>query len=210
MQLRTRRCCSAITHNLGELQADRALRTGERYVGRDGRRTHRRCPSFSRWRGCSRNETDLNVWRAMLGAFNYLDMIVDESDRPALAAEVRKIVGDAVARLGWEPKPGEDELTRQLRGTLIAVARHSRRRCRGRSQARSELYARYWDDDPSQADRDIAPALISILAYCRRRGALRRIQEQVQVRAHSAGRAALPVSRSRTSATRRCCARRWR
>ena len=67
------------------------------------------------------DETDLNAWRALLGAFNYLDMIVDDADRPALAAEVRKIVGPAFARLGWEPKPGEDELTRQLRGVLAAT-----------------------------------------------------------------------------------------
>ena len=32
------------------------------------------------------NETDLNVWRAIIGAFNYLDMIAADADRPALAA----------------------------------------------------------------------------------------------------------------------------
>ena len=108
-------------------------------------------------------ETDLNVWRALLGAFNYLDMIVSDEDRPALAAEVRKIVGPAFARLGWEPKPGEDELTRQLRGVLIANLGTvgDDREIQDKAQ---KLYAR-WEDNPSIADRDIAPALVSVLAY---------------------------------------------
>jgi len=108
-------------------------------------------------------ETDLNVWRALIGAFNYLDMIADDADRPALAAEVRRIVGPAFARLGWEPKPGEDELTRQLRGVLVAVLGTFGEDAEVRAKAK-QLYA-LWDDDPSKADRDIAPALVSIIAY---------------------------------------------
>ncbi len=109
------------------------------------------------------NETDINAWRALIGAFNYLDMIVSDSDRPALAAEVRRIVGPAFARLGWEPKPGEDELTRQLRGVLIAVLGTFGEDSEVRAKA-AQLYT-LWDDDPSKADRDIAPALVSVLAY---------------------------------------------
>ena len=30
-----------------------------------------------------RDETDINVWRALIGAFNYLDMIATEVQRPA-------------------------------------------------------------------------------------------------------------------------------
>lgn len=109
------------------------------------------------------DETDINVWRALLGAFNYLDMIVSDNDRPALAAEIRRIVGPAFARLGWEPKPGEDELTRQLRGVLIANLGTIGDDREVQAKAR-QLYA-LWDDNPSLADRDIAPALVSILAY---------------------------------------------
>ncbi len=109
------------------------------------------------------NETDINAWRALIGAFNYLDMIVADSDRPALAAEVRRIIGPAFGRLGWEPKAGEDELTRQLRGVLIAVLGTFGEDAEVRAKAQ-QLY-RLWDDDPSKADRDIAPALVSVLAY---------------------------------------------
>jgi|HubBroStandDraft_1064217.scaffolds.fasta_scaffold20796_1 puromycin-sensitive aminopeptidase len=108
-------------------------------------------------------ETDINVWRALIGAFAYLDMIASDTDRPALAATVREIVGPAAARLGWEPKPGESELVRQLRGTLIGalgtlgddpeVQKHAR-----------DLYARF-EDNPESADRDLMPPLVNILAY---------------------------------------------
>jgi puromycin-sensitive aminopeptidase len=109
------------------------------------------------------NETDINVWRALIGAFSYLDMIASDADHPALAATVREIVGPAASRLGWEPKAGESELTRQLRGTLIGALgtlgddREVQKRAR-------DLYARF-EDNPDSADRDLMPALVNILAY---------------------------------------------
>src|SRR6266851_211662 len=110
-----------------------------------------------------RDETDLNVWRALLGAFNYLDIIVGDAQRPSLARAVREIVGPAAARLGWTPKPGEDELQGQLRATLIGALGTLGEDPEVQSRAR-ELYAA-WQRDPSQADRDLFPALINIAAY---------------------------------------------
>jgi puromycin-sensitive aminopeptidase len=110
-----------------------------------------------------RGETDLNVWRAMLSPLGYLDMIVRESERPALAAAVREIVSDAAARLGWNPRPGEDELVRQLRGTLwgsLGTLGDD-----GEVQRRAaEVYARYLKD-PAAVDRDMVPPVIGVLAY---------------------------------------------
>jgi puromycin-sensitive aminopeptidase len=120
-------------------------------------------PEFLKMARLLTGETDINAWRALLGAFNYLDMIVGDSDRPALAAEVRKIVGPAFAKLGWEPQAAEDELTRQLRGVLAATLGTYGEDAEVRAKAK-QLYS-LWDDDPSKADRDIAPALVSILAY---------------------------------------------
>ena len=110
-----------------------------------------------------RDETDLNVWRALLGAFNYLDIIVGDAQRPALARAVRDIVGPAAARLGWTSKPGEDELQGQLRATLIGALGTLGDDPDVQSRARG-LYAT-WQRDPSQADRDLFPALINIAAY---------------------------------------------
>src|SRR5450755_1038396 len=54
-----------------------------------------------------RGEADLNVWRAMLAPLGYLDMIVNDAERPALAVTVRAIVSGAAERLGWDPRPDE-------------------------------------------------------------------------------------------------------
>ena len=119
---------------------------------------------FLKMAGLFTNETDINVWRALIGAFSYLDMIVSDADRPALAAAVRAIVGPAFKRLGWEAKPGESELERQLRGMLIGALGTLGDDSELQKKAQ-ELYARF-DDNPEAADRDLMPALVNILAYC--------------------------------------------
>ncbi|HUY19581.1 MAG TPA: M1 family metallopeptidase [Candidatus Binataceae bacterium] len=108
-------------------------------------------------------ETDLNVWRALVGAFNYLDMIVDDKERAALTAAVRSLSGPAFERMGWEPKPGEDELTRQLRGTLANVSGTLGEDPGVQRQALA-LYERA-RKDPAAVDRDVMPALVAIAAH---------------------------------------------
>ena len=154
------------------------------------------------------DETDLNVWRALIGAFAYLDMIVADADRPALAATVREIVGPAAARLGWEPRPGESELARQLRGMLIGALGTLGDDPEVQKRAR-ELYARF-EDDPDSADRDLVPALVEYPRAFGRRRALRGVQEKIQSAAHAAGRAALSCLRWRISAIATCCTKPWR
>src|SRR5579863_3431234 len=110
-----------------------------------------------------RDETDLNVWRALIGGFSYLDMIVSDAQRPALATTVRDVVGGAFARLGWSRQAGEDELTSQLRGTLMSTLGTLGDDPAVQSRAR-DLYAE-WTRDPSRADRDLLPGLIGILAH---------------------------------------------
>jgi puromycin-sensitive aminopeptidase len=111
-----------------------------------------------------RDENDLNVWRAILGAFNYLDMIVGDTQRPQLAEAVRAIVGPAADRLGWTARSEEDELTRQMRGTLMSALGTLGEDPAVHSKAR-ELYDE-WARNPAAADRDLVPALIGILAHC--------------------------------------------
>ena len=110
-----------------------------------------------------RDETDLSVWRALSAGFNYLDMIVSEAQRPALAKAVREIVGPAAARLGWSAHDGEDELTRQLRAMLLGILGTTGDDHEVQARAR-ELYAQ-WTGEPAQADRDLLPHLINILAH---------------------------------------------
>ncbi len=110
-----------------------------------------------------RNENDLNVWRAILNGFGYLDNVVDETHRPALRAEVRRLVTPEVERLGWEPKPGESELQSQLRGSLIGALGVQGDDPQVQKRAR-ELYARY-KQNPGSVDNNLVPALIGIVAY---------------------------------------------
>jgi puromycin-sensitive aminopeptidase len=110
-----------------------------------------------------RDETDLNVWRALAGAFHYLDIIAGDKQRPALAKAVRDVVGPAAARLGWTAAAGEDELTRQLRAMLVGILGTLGEDEEVQARAR-DLYAD-WNRDSSRADRDLMPQLISILAH---------------------------------------------
>ncbi len=108
-------------------------------------------------------ETDINVWRALIGAFAYLDMIASDADRPALAATVRDILGPIAKRMGWDVKPGESELDRQLRGTILSTLGTLGDDREVQDRAR-DLYARF-EDNPDSADRDLMPPLVNILAH---------------------------------------------
>ncbi len=107
-------------------------------------------------------ETDINVWRVFIGAFGYLDMIVDDADRPALAARAREMLAPLAARMGYEPRTGEDELQRQMRGMIIGALGTLGNDAGVQGRAR-ELYARY--EDGGAVDRDLVPPVISILAF---------------------------------------------
>jgi puromycin-sensitive aminopeptidase len=108
-------------------------------------------------------ETDINVWRALLGAFGYLDMIAEADARPAIAAAVRALAGPAGAKMGWEAKPGESELDRQLRGLLISTLGTLGEDPEVQQRA-AELYARF-EDNPASADRDLVTPLVNILSH---------------------------------------------
>jgi puromycin-sensitive aminopeptidase len=110
-----------------------------------------------------REEADLAVWRALLGALNYLDMVVSEAQRPFLARAVRDLVGPAAARLGWTSRADEDELTRQLRAALFGALGTLGGDSDVQERAR-QLYDD-WTREPAKADRDLMPALINILAH---------------------------------------------
>jgi puromycin-sensitive aminopeptidase len=106
-----------------------------------------------------REERDKNVWEVMIGSYHSLSRIVTSGDRPKLEAFVRDRLAPALADLGWTPKGGEPELTKQLRADLIralgtlgndpAVQRRA-----------DELYRH-----PDSVDPNLIPPLIAILAH---------------------------------------------
>jgi puromycin-sensitive aminopeptidase len=110
-----------------------------------------------------RDETDRNVWTALLASFAYLNRVIEAGDRPQMEAFVRDRVGAAAARLGFAPSPGEGELARQLRGELLRAVGTLGNDSGVQSKAR-DLYAAY-GRRPSSVDPDVSAALIAILAH---------------------------------------------
>jgi puromycin-sensitive aminopeptidase len=98
----------------------------------------------------------------MIGAFAYVNRAIDDDARSGLEALVRERVGPAARRLGWTPAPGEDELTRQLRGDLLRALGVLGDDGEIQAEAR-RLYARYRSDERA-VDPNVVPALIAILA----------------------------------------------
>ena len=110
-----------------------------------------------------RDETDINVWTTVIGAAHHLKRILDDAQCAVLQERLRAIFSPAQQRLGWSPRAGESELESQLRGDLIAalgtVAEEKACQVRARNS-----YAQY-ERDASAVDRNLVPALISIVAH---------------------------------------------
>ena len=109
------------------------------------------------------SERDKNVWAVLLDSFSFLNRIITVEDRPAFEAFVRGRIGPAVTDLGWVPRNGESELTKQLRGELIG-AQGKLGNDPAIQQRAAELYRNYCND-ATAVDPNIVPSLISILAH---------------------------------------------
>jgi puromycin-sensitive aminopeptidase len=104
-----------------------------------------------------RGERDRNVWLVLLGSFQALDRLVDAEDRPRLQAFVRDRLGPAAEELGWQPRPGEDELTAQLRGDLL--------RALGTLGDDARVQARAEEAFGKAPDANVLAAAITVLAH---------------------------------------------
>jgi hypothetical protein len=65
-------------------------------------------------------ETDLSVWQSLLTGLAWFERFVEGEPRERFAAFVRGIARPALDRTGWEASDGEPDLTKMLRGTLVA------------------------------------------------------------------------------------------
>src|SRR5438477_8620089 len=66
-----------------------------------------------------RGDRDRNVWSVLTATLYALNRVVEPGDRRRLEALVRDRAMPTFTALGWTPRAGEDELTRQLRGDLV-------------------------------------------------------------------------------------------
>jgi puromycin-sensitive aminopeptidase len=110
-----------------------------------------------------RGERDRNVWSILLTSLQAINRALDDEDRPAFAARVRHLLGEAWAALGWQARPGETELTRQLRGDLLRALGTLGEDTAAQAQA-AELYARH-RDDASGIDPNVWAAVIAVLGH---------------------------------------------
>lgn len=110
-----------------------------------------------------RNETDHNVWTAILGSCHYLYRLLDAQQRPALQTFLRNLLTPIVQKLGWEPHSGEHELLSQARGELIGAlgTLGDDPTIQAEARVRYEQYKK----DHTAVDRNIVPALVSILSH---------------------------------------------
>jgi puromycin-sensitive aminopeptidase len=99
----------------------------------------------------------------MLGAFAAVNRVITPAERPGLERLVRDRLAPAVTALGWAPRPGDDELTRQLRGDLIRALGALGNDPVAQARA-AELYAAH-EAKQAEVDANVLPALITILAF---------------------------------------------
>ena len=67
------------------------------------------------------DETEHAIWSVIMGGLRALEHhALEEETRPAFESFVRALVGPALDRLAWEGPGDESDLTRKLRGDLIA------------------------------------------------------------------------------------------
>lgn len=108
-------------------------------------------------------ERDKNVWAVLQESFSFLNRIIAAEDRGVFEAFVSARVKSAITELGWDPKPGESDLTRQLRGDLLGTFGKLANDRNTQHQA-TERYQQY-RTDLTTVDADVVPALVNILAH---------------------------------------------
>ena len=110
-----------------------------------------------------RGERDRNVWSVLTASLYALNRVVEPGDRRRLEALVRDRAMPTFTALGWTPRAGEDELTRQLRGDLVRAIGVLGNDPGVQARA-TELY-RAHVAAPGAVDPNVLPALIAVLAY---------------------------------------------
>ncbi len=138
-----------------------------------------------------KNERDKNVWAVLLDSFSFLNRIISPEDRGALETFVCACVKPAIDELGWDTRPGESDLIRQLRGDLLGALGRLGNDAATQDEA-TERYQRY-RKDPAAADSNVVPALVAILAHTGEEARYDEFLELYRMASYSPGRTTVPV-----------------
>ncbi|MBS0184591.1 MAG: M1 family metallopeptidase [Nitrospira sp.] len=120
-------------------------------------------PEYLRLTSHFKRERDKNVWTVLLDSFSFLNRIISPEDRGVLETFVCACVKPAIDELGWDARPGESDLDRQLRGDLLGALGRLGNDAATQQEA-TNRYRRY-RKDPTTVDQNIVPALVAILAH---------------------------------------------
>ncbi|MEM9467911.1 MAG: ERAP1-like C-terminal domain-containing protein [Actinomycetota bacterium] len=82
---------------------------------------HLSAPELLRLCDAFTGENDLNVWQALATALHGLDRLVDDDARPVLQERITALARPALDAIGFDPAPGDDDRTRELRATLVRL-----------------------------------------------------------------------------------------
>jgi puromycin-sensitive aminopeptidase len=109
-----------VTASLDELSADeRTQLVDDAWAAVLGGRSS--AAEFCRFAGAFEGETELTVWSSLLQGMGWFDRLLDAGSREHYRAWVRGLVTPTLERIGWDPREGEADLTRSLRGTLMTA-----------------------------------------------------------------------------------------
>jgi hypothetical protein len=107
-------------------------------------------------------ETNVSVWRRLLGGLDQIERMLDGSARRAHQARVGRLVGPALEQLEWTERPGDTDRERELRGVLIGALATTA----GDSPARARVHDLFLSllADPSSVEANVAAAVIRAAA----------------------------------------------
>ncbi|MGA7833796.1 MAG: M1 family metallopeptidase [Acidimicrobiales bacterium] len=103
------------------------------------------------------DQDEPNPWEFVAASFDMAYRALDERQRATLRAQVHELFSPQLARLGWDPRPGEGELAPQLRSVVIATLGT----IGADDEVRKEAARRF---DANELDGDIALSILRIVA----------------------------------------------
>ena len=119
--------------------------------------------SYLRLADAYRQETEFVIWTTVLGGLGTMDHhLVSEAQRSPFSDLVMELIEPALERLGWDPRPGESDLTRQLRGLILGSAGRLARNPQVVDRSR-EVFEE-WVIHPGRIDPEVAQACLYTVA----------------------------------------------
>ncbi|GKS56711.1 aminopeptidase [Nitrospira sp.] len=109
------------------------------------------------------NDPSPHVWSILLSSFERIDAGVAPADRAGYERILRARLAGKIAHLGWTARPDDDDLTRELRGDMIATLGTLANDPATQAQA-NILYGEVRDGSEA-VDPNLIPALIDIVAF---------------------------------------------